>query len=90
MLELESSSLLRHFNAWMGWRSSRSYPEVSRRETGSTRTLVSIAESHPKTSTTLTEATVLIEHWRKEYNQVRPHTSLGYRQPAPGAIITEH
>ena len=21
--------------------------------------------------------------WRNEYNQVRPHSSLGYRSPAP-------
>jgi transposase InsO family protein len=27
--------------------------------------------------TTLTEARVLIADWRKEYNQVRPHSSLG-------------
>jgi putative transposase len=33
--------------------------------------------------TTLTEAKVLIEQWRQEYNQVRPHSSLGYRPPAP-------
>jgi transposase InsO family protein len=33
--------------------------------------------------TTLTEARVLIADWRKEYNQVRPHSSLGYRPPAP-------
>jgi len=37
--------------------------------------------------TTLTEAKVLIEAWRKEYNQVRPHSSLGYRPPAPEAIM---
>ena len=36
--------------------------------------------------TTLTEAKVLIEAWRKEYNQVRPHSSLGYRPPAPETI----
>jgi transposase InsO family protein len=36
---------------------------------------------------TLTEAKVLIEQWRREYNQVRPHSSLGYRPPAPEAII---
>jgi len=35
---------------------------------------------------TLTEAQVLIERWRREYNQVRPHSSLGYRPPAPEAI----
>lgn len=31
----------------------------------------------------LTEAKVLIDRWRNEYNQVRPHSSLGYRPPAP-------
>ena len=36
--------------------------------------------------TTLLEARVLIEQWRKEYNQVRPHSALGYRAPAPEAI----
>ena len=37
--------------------------------------------------TTLTEAKVLIEQWRKEYNQISPHSSLGYRPPAPEARI---
>jgi transposase InsO family protein len=37
--------------------------------------------------TTLTEAKVLMEQWRKEYNQVRPHSSLGYRPPVPEARI---
>jgi len=37
--------------------------------------------------TTLTEAKVLIGQWRREYNQVRPHSSLGYRPPAPEARI---
>jgi transposase InsO family protein len=32
---------------------------------------------------TLLEARVLIESWRNEYNHVRPHSSLGYRPPAP-------
>ena len=35
--------------------------------------------------TTLKEAQVLIEQWRQEYNQFRPHSSLGYRPPAPEA-----
>jgi len=35
---------------------------------------------------TLEEARVLIERWRKEYNQVRPHSALGYRPPTPEAI----
>jgi putative transposase len=38
--------------------------------------------------TTLKEAKVLIEQWRQEYNQVRPHSALGYRPPAPEAILT--
>jgi transposase InsO family protein len=38
--------------------------------------------------TTLFEAQVLIENWRREYNQVRPHSSLGYRSPAPEARLT--
>jgi transposase InsO family protein len=37
--------------------------------------------------TTLMEAKVLTEQWRQEYNQVRPHSSLGYRPPAPEAMI---
>lgn len=32
---------------------------------------------------TLKEAKVLIEGWRNEYNHFRPHSSLGYRPPAP-------
>ena len=31
---------------------------------------------------TLFEAQVLVERWRKHYNTVRPHSSLGYRPPA--------
>jgi putative transposase len=37
--------------------------------------------------TTLEEAKVLIEQWRREYNQVRPHSAWGYRPPAPEAIM---
>jgi transposase InsO family protein len=38
---------------------------------------------------TLLEAKVLIERWRQHYNRVRPHSSLGYRPPAPEAIAFE-
>jgi transposase InsO family protein len=37
---------------------------------------------------TLREAKVLVERWRRHYNRVRPHSSLGYRPPAPEAIQT--
>jgi putative transposase len=36
---------------------------------------------------TLLEAKVLIEHWRREYNSIRPHSALGYRPPAPEAVL---
>ena len=36
---------------------------------------------------TLKEAKVLIERWRREYNTIRPHSALGYRAPAPEAIV---
>ena len=37
--------------------------------------------------TTLIEAKVLIGNWRREYNQVRPHSALRYRPPAPEATM---
>jgi len=37
-------------------------------------------------SSTLREAQVLIEEWRRHYNRVRPHSSLGYRPPAPETV----
>lgn len=36
---------------------------------------------------TLLEAKVLIERWRQDYNGIRPHSSLGYRPPAPAARL---
>ena len=35
----------------------------------------------------LKEAQVLVEQWRRHYNEVRPHSSLGYRPPAPQTIV---
>ncbi|MBL3611274.1 integrase core domain-containing protein, partial [Rhodovulum sulfidophilum] len=34
----------------------------------------------------LAEARVVIQAWRVHYNTARPHSSLGYRPPAPEAI----
>jgi len=36
---------------------------------------------------TMLEAKVIIEQWRKHYNTVRPHSSLGGRPPAPLTIM---
>ncbi len=36
---------------------------------------------------TLREAQILIERWRRHYNTVRPHSSLGYRPPAPESFV---
>jgi len=32
------------------------------------------------------EARIVIEDWRRHYNTKRPHSSLGYRPPAPEII----
>ena len=37
----------------------------------------------------LKKAQVMIEVWRQEYNTIRPHSSLGYRSPAPGALTLQ-
>ena len=36
---------------------------------------------------TLKEVQILIEMWRREYNTIRPHSSLGYRPPAPETFM---
>jgi putative transposase len=36
---------------------------------------------------TLDEAKALVEAWRKTYNRIRPHSSLGYGPPAPEAQV---
>lgn len=38
---------------------------------------------------TLKEAQILIEQWRRHYNTVRPHSSLGYRSPIPQTVMTK-
>jgi len=38
---------------------------------------------------TLLEAQVLIERWRRHYNTKRPHSSLGYRPPAPDTVTPQ-
>jgi putative transposase len=37
----------------------------------------------------LREAKVLIERWRRHYNTKRPHSSLGYRPPAPETVMLD-
>lgn len=36
---------------------------------------------------TLAEARIVVESWRRHYNTVRPHSSLGYRPPAPEVFL---
>ena len=38
---------------------------------------------------TLKEVEVVVEQWRRDYNQIRPHSALGYRPPAPEAILVD-
>ncbi len=35
----------------------------------------------------LMEAKIIIEMWRRHYNTIRPHSSLGYRAPAPVTVM---
>ena len=37
----------------------------------------------------LKEAQILIERWRRYYNTIRPHSALGYRPPAPAALVLQ-
>ena len=34
-----------------------------------------------------TEAKIMIQEWRRHYNTMRPHSSLGYGPAAPESII---
>ena len=36
---------------------------------------------------TLREAQIIFESWRRHYNTVRPHASIGYRAPAPEVFV---
>lgn len=36
---------------------------------------------------TLKEAKIIIESWRRHYNGIRPHSSLGYKAPAPEVFV---
>jgi hypothetical protein len=36
---------------------------------------------------TLKEAQIDVESWRRHYNAVRPHASLGYKPPAPEVFV---
>ena len=38
----------------------------------------------------LKEAEVLIERWRRDYNEIRPHSSLGYKPQAPLAVLPSY
>ena len=35
---------------------------------------------------TLREAQIVIESWRRHYNTIRPHASIGYKPPAPRGV----
>jgi len=35
----------------------------------------------------LREAQIVIESWRRHYNTIRPHASIGYKPPAPEVFV---
>jgi transposase InsO family protein len=43
---------------------------------------------NPEIFYSMKELRVLAERWRIHYNTVRPHSSLGYKPPAPEAWMT--
>ena len=36
---------------------------------------------------TLREAQIVIENWRRHFNSIRPHETLGYKPPAPEVFV---
>src|SRR5262249_39635781 len=36
---------------------------------------------------TLRQAQIVIESWRRHYNTIRPHASIGYKPPAPEVFV---
>ena len=36
---------------------------------------------------TLKEARIVTEQWRRHYNTIRPHSALGWKPPAPEAVV---
>jgi len=36
----------------------------------------------------MTEAKVLVNQWRREYDQIRPHSAWNYQPPASETILT--
>jgi len=36
---------------------------------------------------TLKEARIVIEQWHRHYNTIRPHSALGWKSPAPEAVV---
>ncbi|MEO0622905.1 MAG: integrase core domain-containing protein, partial [Pseudomonadota bacterium] len=50
----------------------------------------SLREAAPRANDPLERFLILgslIEHWRRHYNIVRPHSAIGYKPPEPEAII---
>jgi hypothetical protein len=45
-------------------------------------TLAHFVEARQRLRVSLKEAKIIIENWRRLYNTVRPHSSLGYKPPA--------
>jgi putative transposase len=37
----------------------------------------------------LKETRIVVENWRRHYDEVRPHSSPGYRPPAPSVLLAE-
>jgi transposase InsO family protein len=52
--------------------------------------VISARRKFGETFYTLAEARLVVESWRRLYNTLRPHGSLGYRLPAPEVFIPQY
>jgi hypothetical protein len=41
-----------------------------------------------RSSTPSEKPQIVIESWRRHYNTIRPHASLGYKPPAPEVFLS--
>ena len=67
-------------------RTQRYTPRMADDEVLLTTSTVSLASAYGRYGYRRITALLRTDGWRREYNQVRPHSALGYKPPAPEAV----